>query len=364
MTSSARVRSVEIVDLDVPLLAPFGISGGSQDVARNLHVSVTLEDGTIGYGEAAPLPAFNGETQASVRAALAPGCAAVRGLVASKWRRNAELVAEATKWSGAARCALETALLDAVTKRANVSLLDFFGGAEDGLVSDITLPLASIEEAAAGAQRARDAGFLTLKIKVGGGDLDRDVARVLAAHDAAPDAALLLDGNGGLDVAGAIELVRAARAGGARISLFEQPTPGDAPELLGEVAVKAAVPVAADESATSALAVPRLARAGASVVNIKLMKSGVAEALEIALAARAHGLGLMIGGMIETRLAMGTSACFAAGLGRFGYVDLDTPLFLASDPFEGGYVQLGPILDLSPIVRGHGAAPRDLGAGP
>jgi hypothetical protein len=55
---------------------------------------------------------------------------------------------------------------------------------------------------------------------------------------------------------------------------------------------------------------------------------------------------------------MSASACFAAGLGGFAFVDLDTPLFLADDPFAGGYAQRGPALDLTPIGAGHGAVPR------
>jgi L-alanine-DL-glutamate epimerase-like enolase superfamily enzyme len=75
----------------------------------------------------------------------------------------------------------------------------------------------------------------------------------------------------------------------------------------------------------------------ANVINIKLMKSGVVEALEIAAIARAAGLGLMIGGMVESILAMTMSAHFAAGLGGFRFVDLDTPLFLATNPFPGWF---------------------------
>ncbi len=63
------------------------------------------------------------------------------------------------------------------------------------------------------------------------------------------------------------------------------------------------------------------------------------------------------GGMVEARLAMGTSACFAAGLGGFTVVDLDTPLFLAEDPFDGGYTQDGERIDLRSIDRGHGCTP-------
>ncbi|HVY45875.1 MAG TPA: enolase C-terminal domain-like protein, partial [Minicystis sp.] len=136
-------------------------------------------------------------------------------------------------------------------------------------------------------------------------------------------------------------------------------TPGGDDDALAEVARGAGVPVAADESVTRAADVARLAaRGAASVVNVKLMKSGVAEALAIAATARAHGMGLMIGGMVETRLAMGMSACFAAGLGGFSFVDLDTPLFLTFDPFEGGYAQRGPVLDLAGVDAGHGARPR------
>jgi L-alanine-DL-glutamate epimerase-like enolase superfamily enzyme len=98
------------------------------------------------------------------------------------------------------------------------------------------------------------------------------------------------------------------------------------------------------------------------VFNIKLMKTGIAESLAIAAIARAAGLDLMIGGMVESVLAMTTSACFAAGLGGFAFVDLDTPLFLADNPFDGGYVQTRDCLELSGIVAGHGVSPRHRGA--
>jgi hypothetical protein len=62
----------------------------------------------------------------------------------------------------------------------------------------------------------------------------------------------------------------------------------------------------------------------------------------------------MVGGMVESRLCMSTSACLAAGIGGFGFVDLDTPLFLRSEPFTGGYRQTGPKLELDTIRSGHG----------
>jgi L-alanine-DL-glutamate epimerase-like enolase superfamily enzyme len=88
------------------------------------------------------------------------------------------------------------------------------------------------------------------------------------------------------------------------------------------------------------------------------MKYGFDEAIAIHRFAMERGLGLMIGGMVEAKMAMSASACFAAALGGFDFVDLDTPLFLADDPFDGGYAQTGERLDLSPIAAGHGCVPR------
>jgi hypothetical protein len=67
---------------------------------------------------------------------------------------------------------------------------------------------------------------------------------------------------------------------------------------------------------------------------------------------------MMIGGMVETELSMTTSACLAAGIGGFRFVDLDTPLFMSERPLVGGFAQQGPRLDLSGITLGHGVEVR------
>jgi L-alanine-DL-glutamate epimerase-like enolase superfamily enzyme len=93
------------------------------------------------------------------------------------------------------------------------------------------------------------------------------------------------------------------------------------------------------------------------VFNIKLMKEGVASALGIVDVARRHQLQLMIGGNVESILAMSMSACFAAGLGGFQFADLDTPFFLAANPFTGGYELTGGCVSVANIVAGHGVVP-------
>ena len=143
-------------------------------------------------------------------------------------------------------------------------------------------------------------------------------------------------------------------------ALFEQPVAADDLEGMARVTQATGVPVAADESVARREDALRVAAAGAAdVINIKLMKcGGLIEALDIAAIARAAGIRLMIGGMIETRLGMGTSAHLAAGLGGFDFLDLDTHLLLAEDPFQGGFQQAGPHMTLGD-APGHGIRPRE-----
>jgi L-Ala-D/L-Glu epimerase len=89
------------------------------------------------------------------------------------------------------------------------------------------------------------------------------------------------------------------------------------------------------------------------------MKAGIAEALDIAAICRAAGIGLMIGGMVESILAMSVSAHFAAGQGDFAFVDLDTPMFMAEQPFTGGFAQQGGRLSVAECGPGHGVVPLD-----
>ena len=117
--------------------------------------------------------------------------------------------------------------------------------------------------------------------------------------------------------------------------------------------------VAADESVTSRAEAEQVVKErAAQVINIKLMKDGLATAHEIVKVAHANRLGLMIGGNVESVLAMSTSACFAAGCGGFTFADLDTPLFLAENPFRGGYVLEGGNIRLDEIRSGHGVEPK------
>ncbi|HNP71473.1 MAG TPA: dipeptide epimerase [Kouleothrix sp.] len=359
MAAPTTIRSLAARPLDIPLHTPFGIAGGAQDLARNLLVTVELADGTRGYGEAAPFPAYNGETQAIASAAIEAAASLVEGADVREWRRVAVALRGAIGPIGSAQCAIETAVLDALTRQAHMPLWAFFGGVGTSLETDMTVTTGTAEQAAADARSIAARGIRTIKVKVGSGDLALDLARVQAIAEVAPKSPLILDGNAAFSADGALQLVSQLRERAINVALLEQPVKKGDWAGMQQVAQWAGVPVAADETATDAAAALRIVHERAAhVVNIKLMKCGIAEALDIAAICRAARLGLMIGGNVESILAMTTSACFAAGQGGFQFVDLDTPLFMAENPFTGGMVYESARIDLSGIIAGHGVTPR------
>jgi L-alanine-DL-glutamate epimerase-like enolase superfamily enzyme len=336
---------------------PFVIAGGREAAVRNLLVRVRLACGAVGWGEGAPMPAYNGETQAGALRGARAARSILLGRDAAAWRGLLEEIEERLPRSGAARAALGMALLDAWTRRAGIPLRALFGGAETAVRTDITVSLVPPEEARLAARRIVARGVKTIKVKVGQ-DVAEDAARVRAVAGAARGLRLMLDANQGYGPAQSLRLLRRLRSRGIVPVLFEQPAAAEDYAGLRAVARRGGVPVAADESAGSREAVLRLVRErAAQVVNIKFMKCGLLEAWDIAAIARSAGLGLMIGGNIESSLAMTAAAHFAAGLGRFAFVDLDTPLWFRRDPMQG--VRLGPggVYDLSGVKAGIGVRP-------
>lgn len=358
MSRDWTIVSVEARALDAAMTEPFEIAGGVESSVKNALARVALDDGAIGWGEGAPMAAYNGETQDATLAAMRRAARELVGRDLRALRPLLEMLEELLgPGLGAARAALGMALADAWSRRAKIPLRLLFGGAGTRLFSDVTVALVPPARAAEAARRIRAFGVKTIKIKVGR-DADEDLARVLAVVAAAPRARLILDANQGYGPKDSLKLLRRLRAKGIRPALFEQPAAKDDLEGLGEVQRSGLAPVAADETAASRAAVLRIAKQkAAAYVNVKLMKAGLLEAWDIALAARAAGLGLMIGGNVESSLAMSCAAHFAAGLGGFEFVDLDTPLWLKKDPMKGIKIKYMGAYDLAPVRCGIGTTP-------
>jgi L-alanine-DL-glutamate epimerase-like enolase superfamily enzyme len=354
--SSDRIASVRAVPFRLLLRFEFAIAGGAQAAAEGVLVRVRLADGTVGWGECAPLPAYDGQTAARTLAEIRRAAPALRGLPSGRAERVREALGESCRGS-CARAGLEMAVLDAWARSRRLPLWAFFGGAGVRLRTGMTVPILPPDEARDEARRIARLGIRGLKVKVGR-DPDEDAERVAAAWSAGRFSSLILDANGGYSDADALRLLRRLARRALRPDLFEQPVAPDDLDGMARVARLGRVDVAADESARRPEDLPRLIRRrAAQCVNLKIMKSGVAGALELARAARAAGLRLMIGGNVETRLAMACAAHLACGLGGFDFVDLDTPLYFAREPFRGPSPGKGGLWDLSRVRAGIGVAP-------
>ena len=359
----SRMRPTEIVafdaaPIDLPLIRPFVIATGRQPRAHNVLVRVRLSDGTTGLGEAAPVPHISGETVESTLAVIERIGEHVVGHDSRSWRAIAATLLEHEPKAAAARCAVEMAVLDALARHHRMPLWSLCGGVGTELQTDITVVAGTIEEARTRAAAFATEGYRTLKVKVGGpggGDPDFDIERMRAIHEAAPHARLVADANGAYGVDTATAFLDGLARVGVPLALFEQPVARDDVDGWDELSRRTSALLCADESARDARDVLELvARGNVGAINIKLMKCGFAEAMAMWQIARTAGLTLMIGGMVESIVAMSASAALGAGLGGFAFVDLDTPPLITEHPFAGGYRQHADVLDLAHIESGHG----------
>jgi L-alanine-DL-glutamate epimerase-like enolase superfamily enzyme len=196
---------VDFRGLNLPMTEPFAIAGGVQPRVCNVLARVRLASGAVGHGEGAPMPAYNGETQARALAALRKIRSRVLGRNCAGWRGLLEELEDTD--SGAARAALGMALLDAWTRHVGIPLRSLFGGAEENLRTDVTVSLVGTEEARLAARRIYLMGVRTIKIKVGL-NVEADEARVRAVAGAAPGLSLMLDANQGYGPRDSLRLLR------------------------------------------------------------------------------------------------------------------------------------------------------------
>lgn len=296
-------------------------------------VIVTVDlDGAPGIGEAFPV-AYYGETVGTVNAVLPLLVEAVEGLGSAprdqagsrEWLERASRAMDAAiARHGAAKCALDTALHDALSRRLGLPLHAFLGTSGDIPPTDFSL---GIDAPATVAQRAsRMAHFPALKVKVGGPD---DLATLRAVRDVY-DGPIRVDANTGWSLAAAEKLLPELAALG--VELIEQPFPANALAALRALQERTVLPIVADESAVTIDDLEGLVGVVAGV-NVKLTKcGGVGPALRMMHRAQELGFRVFLGCMEETSVGI-AAATAVASLAE--WVDLDGNLLLADEPFEG-----------------------------
>ena len=226
-----------------------------------------------------------------------------------------------------ARCALDLALHDRLGKQLGLPLYQLLGLPTPAVIpSSFTIAIDTPESMAKLALDIPQAKVL--KIKLGSDD---DTARIRAVREARPDVSLRVDANAGWTVENAVEHIRALEP--YNIELIEQPLPKEQIDQMGDLQKATEIPIVADESVQTMSDIERLAATGVRGVNLKLMKmGGLVPGVAMLRRARELGLLIMLGCMIETSLGT-TAMAHLTGLAQ--WVDLDAPLLISNDPFDG-----------------------------
>ena len=320
--------------LTVHTTVPFVIARGGSSEHRTVRVTLRDTDGVEGWGEAAP-NRFYGETRETAIAALERLKPIVEtcdpfALEALEAQMNAAL-----RNNGSVKSAISAAAHDLVGKRLGVPLWKLWG------LDPAAAPLSSFTIAIAPdrkelERRVKAAGqYPVLKVKLGS---DRDEEIIRTVVDVADGKTIRVDANAAWTPKHALTMIDLLKSLG--VEYVEQPVAATDFTGLKFVRDRSSLPIIADESCVVAADVARLAGV-ADGINIKLSKcGGLREALRMIATARAHGMLVMAGCMIETSLGITAAAHFSPLL---DYADFDGAALLSDDPFIGASIAGGRI---------------------
>jgi len=298
---------------------PFTISRGSQTEVEVVDVEIRHED-AVGVGEAAPIERYD----ESAESALAYLEEHADGLGDDPFALD-DIFDRLPRDQYAARAALDAALHDLQGKLTGLPVWKLLGLRREGPPTSWTIWLGDPDDMARRAEQV--AGFRRLKLKLGGGDgLDPERVRSVRGVTELP---LQVDVNEAWTLEEALDAL--PQLAELAVQYCEQPLPAgdpDGPQLKR----RSPLPIYVDEDCHTLADVAACAER-AHGINIKLAKSGgIREGVRMAHAARALGLGVMLGCMVESGLGIAAGAQIAS---LCDHVDLDGNLLLADDPWPG-----------------------------
>lgn len=323
---STTIRKLELAD-------PWTISRNSSRCKENVFVRLE-KDGIVAYGEAAPNVRY-GETALLTEQKIQQAASLFCAEDLSNYENTGRLIDRTVTGQNCARAALDIALMDWAAKHAGLPLYALLG--LDAAELPVTSYSIGIDEPDVLRQKVlRAVDYPILKIKVG---TENDRA-IIEAVRSVTDKPIRVDANEGWKdkdtAARRIEWLQSQR-----VEFIEQPMPAHMLEETAWLRQRVSLPMIADEAVITAADIPALAHAYDGI-NIKLMKAGgVRQALRMIRAARAVGLKVMLGCMIESSVAI-TAAAHLCPL--VDWADLDGNLLLKDDPFSGVTVSGGRLV--------------------
>lgn len=325
--------STKIIKLELQNV--WTISRNSSRFKENVFVKLE-KDGITAFGEAAPNIRYGESarlTQQMIERTAEAFCAADLTNCAQV---KEEIIDPSIINQNCARAALDIAMIDYAAKRLNLPLYQMLErDPADTPVTSFSIGIDTPDEIKRKVLQAAD--FPVLKIKLG---TDHDEA-IISAVRSVTDKPIRVDANEGwTDKETAITKIDwLSRHIG--VEFIEQPMPAHMLRETAWVRRRVDIPFIADEAVKTAADIPALSQVYDGI-NIKLMKAGgIQEALGMIHVARAVGLKIMLGCMIESSLAI-TAAAHISPL--VDWADLDGNLLITNDPFSGVKVKNGKLL--------------------
>ncbi|HTL06766.1 MAG TPA: dipeptide epimerase [Chitinophagaceae bacterium] len=341
------ITHTDIYKFSIPM-HPFTIATGTMHYAQNIFIRIHVTDGSYGVGECSAFPMIVGETQATCFEMAKDFAGIWKGKDALQLEARMEELHAATAFNSTIKSAFDMALHDLAAKTAGLPLYAWLGGSNNKrLETDITVGISSAETMARQAAAFVQQGFKIIKVKLGRQPAE-DVERIAAIRSAVgKDITLRIDANQGWDYNGAVYALQ--HLAPYEIQFCEQPMRYWNDPLLPALKKASPIKIMADESVFDHHDALRLITADAcDYVNIKFSKSGgILEANAINAVCAAHQVPCMMGGMLESRIALTAFAHFAMANDNVIFNDMDTCMLGHQlDPVKGGVRYNGRFVEL------------------
>ncbi len=342
-----KIVATHIYQFKIPMV-PFTIATGTMHFAQNILIKVVTDEGIIGYGECSAFPMIVGETQQS--------CYLLAKDFASYWKgKNPLAITERLNeldliiaGNYTAKSAFDMALYDIAAKAANQPLYAFLGGSQKPIESDLTIGIDTPQKMAEQAIDFVAKGVHMIKVKLGKHPIE-DVERIKAIRTAIGDEIILrIDANQGWSSHNALGVL--TNLSKYNIEFCEQPMHKYEDDFLPALCKASPIKIMADESVfTHHDARKLIAQKACDSINIKFSKSGgIQEAIKIHDLAKKYNIPCMMGGMLESRLALSAKMHFAMAHDNIKYYDMDTCLLgHLADPVIGGVQFTGMHLNIN-----------------
>jgi len=331
-----KITQTEIYKLTIKM-EPFVIATEVSYFTQNIFIRIRTDEGLTGMGECSAFPMLVGETQNTCFEVAKDFARITRGKDPLAIESRMQELHQYIAFNSTIKSAWDLALHDLSAKHADVPLYRFLGGEKRAIQTDLTIGIDRPENMALKARQFVAEGVRIIKVKLGKNGPE-DVERIKLIREAVgSEIQLRIDANQGWDYDTALTTLQALAP--YDIQFCEQPIPHQQDNLLPGLRKLSPIKIMADESVFDHHDAIRLMDAGAiDFVNIKIAKSGgLLEAKKIADVTAERGIPCMLGGMLESRLALTAKVHFAMSHQNIRFYDLDTCLLgQLEDPVVGG----------------------------